>query len=73
LRLLHGELTRLVSPTWLFICINGEKSLHTIWTELGKEFSEILNLCTAQTLKNATMIQEMKNPLTTGNEAPPVV
>ena len=37
-RLIHGELSRLASPAWRFICINHEKSFRTIWTELAQEF-----------------------------------
>ena len=45
---------RVSSPSkWRFICISGEKSLRTIWAELGDEFPEIFNLCAAQTLENA--------------------
>jgi hypothetical protein len=53
------ELGRLASSKWRFISINGEKSLRTIWEELGIEFPEIFNLCTAQTLENIAMDQEM--------------
>jgi hypothetical protein len=57
-RIIHAELARLAS----FICINGEKSLRTIWEELGVECPEIFNLCTAQTLENTAMDKEMKRP-----------
>jgi hypothetical protein len=57
------ELGRLASSKWRFISINGEKSLRsevrTVWEELGIEFPEIFNLCTAQTLENIAMDQEM--------------
>ena len=44
--------------------MRGEKSLCTIWTDLGDEFPEIFNLCSAQTLENAAMEQEMIHPMT---------
>jgi hypothetical protein len=59
-RLLHADLARLASSEWRFICINGENSLRTIWTELGDEFPAIFNLCAAQTLENAAMDQAVK-------------
>ena len=30
-QLIHGELARLASPKWRFMCISGEKKLETIW------------------------------------------
>ena len=65
---LHTELDRLTSSKWRFICRSGEKSLRTIWAELGDEFPEIFNLCSAQTLENAAMDQEMKHPMTEAEE-----
>jgi hypothetical protein len=59
-RFLHTDLDRLAHSEWRFIGINGGKSLRTIWAELGDEFPEIFNLCSAQTLDNAAMDQEMK-------------
>ena len=44
------------------------KSLRTIWAELGDEFPEIINLCSAQTIENASMDQEMKRRMTVGEE-----
>jgi hypothetical protein len=44
------ELDHLSSSEW---SVNGEKSLHTIWAEIGEEFPGIFNLCTEQTLENA--------------------
>ncbi len=41
-RLLHGELARLASTEWRFMCISGEKKLETIWKELTEEFEEEL-------------------------------
>ncbi len=37
-RLFHGELARLASAEWRFMCISGEKTLDTIWKELTEEF-----------------------------------
>jgi hypothetical protein len=50
------------------LSISGEKSLRTIWAELGDEFAEIFNLCSTQTLENAAMDQEMKRPMTEAEE-----
>jgi len=47
-----------------FICISEQKNLRTIWTDLGEEFPEIFNLCTAQTLENAAIQQELNRPMT---------
>ena len=41
-RLIHGELARLASTEWRFMCISGEKTLETIWKELTEEFEEEL-------------------------------
>ena len=62
-RIIHTELVRLASSKWRFICISGEKSLRTIWAELGVEFPEIFNLCAAQTLENTARDQEMRRPM----------
>ena len=35
---------------WCFMCINGERSLWVIWTDLETEFPVIFNLCTSQSL-----------------------
>ena len=41
----------------------GEKCLRTIWDVLGEEFSDVFNLCSAQS-GVAARTQEMKRPLT---------
>ncbi len=41
-RLFHGDLVRLASAEWRFMCISGEKTLDTIWKELTEEFEEKL-------------------------------
>ena len=41
-RLIHGELARLASVKWRFMCISGEKTLETIWKELTEEVEEEL-------------------------------
>ncbi len=41
-RLLHGELARLASAEWRFMCISGEENLDTIWKGLTEEFEEEL-------------------------------
>ena len=51
-----------------FICISEEKNLRTIWAELGEDFPEIFNLCTAQTLENAVRQQELDRPMTEAEE-----
>ncbi len=43
--IIHAELGRLVSSKWRFICINGGKTLKTIWNELEAEFPAIFNNC----------------------------
>ncbi len=67
-RIIHAELGRLTSSKWRFICISGEKNLRTIWTDLENEFPEVFNLCSAQTLENAVMKQEMDRPMTEAEE-----
>ena len=62
--LIHGELSRLASSVWRFICISNEKSFRTAWTELAQEFPEVFNHCAEQTLWNAARDTEMKHPLT---------
>ncbi len=42
--IIHTEWGRLASSEWRFICINGERTLKTIWNELEAEFPEILTL-----------------------------
>ncbi len=63
--LIHGELTRLVSPEWKFLSVSGEKCLQTIWDDITSEFKDIpyLNL-TQDTIWNATRAREMVRPLT---------
>jgi hypothetical protein len=51
-----------------FICISEKKNLRTIWAELGEEFPEIFNLCTAQSLENAARQQELDRPITEAEE-----
>jgi hypothetical protein len=45
-RLIHGELARLASPEWKFLCVSDEKYLQTIWDEITSDFEDIqyLNL-----------------------------
>ena len=40
-RLIHGELDRLASPEWKFLCISGEKCLQTIWNEIPSEIEDL--------------------------------
>jgi len=63
-RIIHAELGRLASSKWRFICINGEKTLKTIWNELEVEFPEIFDLCSVQLLENAATAQMGHHPLT---------
>ena len=42
-RLIHGELARLASVKWKFMCISGEKNLETIWKELVEDFGDKWN------------------------------
>ena len=47
--LIHGELVRLTTPEWKFLCISGEKCLQTIWNEIpfeieGLQYCKYLNL-----------------------------
>ena len=48
--IIHAESGRLTSTKWWFICINGEKTLKTIWNELEAEFPAIFNNCSVQIL-----------------------
>ena len=67
-RLIHGELSRLVSTKWRFMCITGEKNLETIWTELTDEFKDLHRLqwlnITKDSIWNAERDREMSRPLT---------
>ena len=63
-RLIHGELSRLASSDWGFICINNEKCFRTVWTELAQEFPEVFNHCAEQTLWTEARDSEMQRPLT---------
>ncbi len=65
LRIIHAELGRLASTKWRFICINGEKTLKTIWNELEAEFPAIFNNCSVQLLENAATVQIGHNPTIT--------
>ncbi len=64
-RLIHGELSRLATPEWKFLCVSGEKYLQTIWDEITSEFKDVqyLNL-TQETIWNAARVREMARPLT---------
>ena len=62
--LIHGELSRLTSPKWRFICINGEKCFRTVWKELDQEFPEVFDHWSEQTFWNTTREGEMRRPLT---------
>ena len=68
-RLIHGELARLATPGWKFLCVSGEKCLQTIWDEITSEFKDIqyLNL-TQETIWNAARAREMARPLTAGEQ-----
>jgi hypothetical protein len=61
-------LGRLASTKWRFICINGEKTLKTIWNELEAEFPAIFNNCSVQLLENAATAQVGHHPLTINEE-----
>jgi hypothetical protein len=65
--LIHGELARLASPEWKFLCISGEKCLQTIWDKIPSEIEgqRYLNL-TQDALWNAARTREMDRPLTQG-------
>ena len=63
-RLIHGELSRLESSDWRFICIDNEKSFRTVWTELAQEFPEVFNHYVEQTLWNTARDSELQRPLT---------
>jgi hypothetical protein len=62
--IVHTELVRLASSKWWFICINGEKTLKTIWNELETEFPEIFNHWSVQLLENTVTSQVGHHPLT---------
>ena len=64
--IIHAELGRLTSSKWRFICINGGKTLKTIWNELEAEFPTIFNNCSVQLLENAATAQVGHHPLTAG-------
>ena len=49
-RLIHGDLSRLTSPKWRFVCINTEKCFRTVWKELDQEFPEVFDQCVEQTI-----------------------
>jgi hypothetical protein len=63
-RIIQKELGRLASSKWRFICINGGKTLKTIWNELETEFPEIFNHCSVQLLENAATSQAGHHPFT---------
>ena len=67
-RIIHAELGRLASTKWRFICINGEKTLKTIWNELEVEFLAIFNNCSVQLLENTATVQVGHHPLTVTEE-----
>ena len=50
--LIYGELSHLESPTWCFICINGEKCFRTMWKDLTQEYPESFDHYTEETLLN---------------------
>jgi hypothetical protein len=64
-RLIHGELARLATPGWKFLCVSGEKCLQTIWNDITSDFEDVqyLNL-TQDTIWNAAQAREMARPLT---------
>jgi hypothetical protein len=57
-------LGRLTSTKWRFICINGGKTLKTIWNELEAEFPATFNNYSVQLLENAATAQVGHHPLT---------
>ena len=61
----YGELARLVSTTWRFMFITGEKNLQTIWDELSAKFKDLqwLNI-TEDSIWNTTRDREMSRTLT---------
>jgi hypothetical protein len=63
----HGELARLSSPEWKFLCISGEKCLQTIWNEIPSEIEglQYLNV-TQDAIWNAARTREMDRSLTQG-------
>jgi hypothetical protein len=63
-RLIHGELARLATPGWKFLCVSGEKCLQTIWDDITSDFEDVqyLNL-TQETIWNAARAREMARPL----------
>ena len=66
-RLIHGELARLASPEWTFLCISGEKCLQTIWNEIPSEIEGLQHLnLTQDAIWNAARTREMDHPLTQG-------
>ena len=61
----HGELVRLTSPEWKFLCISGEKCLQTLWNDIPSEIEGIQYLTLSQdTIWNAARDREMQRPLT---------
>jgi hypothetical protein len=56
------------SSKWRFICINGAKTLKTIWNELEAEFPTIFNNCSVQLLENTATVQVGHHPLTITEE-----
>jgi hypothetical protein len=67
-RIIHAELGRLASTKWRFICINGGKTLKTIWNELEAEFPTTFNNCSVQLLENATTVQVGHHHLTAAEQ-----
>jgi len=65
-RVIHGELVRLSSPEWKFLCISGEKCLQTIWNEIPLEIEglQYLNLVSRKMWYGIQTIREMDHPLT---------
>ena len=61
----YGELARLVSTTWRFMFITGEKNLQTTWDELSAKFKDLqwLNI-TEDSIWNTTRDREMSRTLT---------
>jgi len=64
-RRIHGELARVVSPEWKFLCLSVEKFLQTKWDEITSDFKDLqyLNL-TQDTIWNAARDRELARPLT---------
>ena len=64
-RWIHGELARLTSPEWKFMCTSGEKYLQTIWDELPLQIEDLQYLSiTKDTIWNTTRNREMECTLT---------